>query len=130
MRLKDKVAVVTGAGTGIGQAIAELFAEEGAKIVVAEIDEKSGRAVADGIAKRGGAASFHRTDVSKESDVKAMVDAAVRQFGSINVLVNNAAAFVFGKVEDIKDSDWQRVFGVNVIGPSYCVRAVLPVMRR
>jgi NAD(P)-dependent dehydrogenase (short-subunit alcohol dehydrogenase family) len=129
MRLKDKVAVVTGAGTGIGQAIAELFAQEGAKVVIAELDGARGKSVADGIAKAGGAAMFHRTDVSREADVRAMVEAATARYGTVNVLVNNAAAFVFGKVEDIKDSDWQRVFGVNVIGQSYCVRAVLPHMR-
>jgi NAD(P)-dependent dehydrogenase (short-subunit alcohol dehydrogenase family) len=130
MRLKDKVAIVTGSGTGIGQGIAELFAREGAKVVVAELDGASGRSVADGIARAGGTAIFQRTDVSKEADVRAMVDAAVGRFGTVNILVNNAAAFVFGKVEEIKDSDWQRVFGVNVIGPSYCVRAVLPHMRK
>ncbi|MBI2965572.1 MAG: SDR family oxidoreductase [Chloroflexi bacterium] len=130
MRLKDKVAIVTGSGTGIGQAIAELFAQEGAKVMVAEIDGASGKNVADGIRKAGGTARFQRTDVSKEAEVKAMVEATVAEFGAINVLVNNAAAFVFGKVEEIKDADWQRVFGVNVIGQSYCVRSVLPHMRR
>lgn len=130
MRLEGKVAIVTGAGAGIGQGIAELFAQEGAKVVVAELDEKGGRAVVAGINAAGGSAMFHRTDVSKESEVQLMVEAAAKRFGAINILVNNAAAFVFGKVEDIKDSDWQRVFGVNVIGSSYCVRAVLPHMRR
>jgi NAD(P)-dependent dehydrogenase (short-subunit alcohol dehydrogenase family) len=121
---------VTGSGTGIGQAIVELFAREGAKVMVAELDGTSGKNVADGIRKAGGTAKFHRTDVSKEAEVRAMVEATVAEFGTVNVLVNNAAAFVFGKVEDIKDADWQRVFGVNVIGPSYCVRSVLPHMRR
>jgi NAD(P)-dependent dehydrogenase (short-subunit alcohol dehydrogenase family) len=130
MRLKDKVAIVTGSGTGIGQAIVELFAQEGAKVTVAELDGVSGKNVADGIRKAGGIARFQRTDVSKEAEVKAMVEATVAEFGAVNVLVNNAAAFVFGKVEEIKDADWQRVFGVNVIGQSYCVRSVLPHMRR
>lgn len=130
MRLKDKVAIVTGSGTGIGRAIAELFAQEGAKVVVAELDGASGKNVAVGIVKAGGTAMFHRTDVSKEVDVRAMVEATAGRFGAVNILVNNAAAFVFGKVEEIKDADWQRVFGVNVIGQSYCVRAALPHMRR
>ena len=69
------------------------------------------------------------TDVSKEADVKAMVQAAVDAYGSVNILVNDAAVFVFGEIEDITDADWARVFGVNVIGQAYCVKHVLPHMK-
>jgi NAD(P)-dependent dehydrogenase (short-subunit alcohol dehydrogenase family) len=130
MRLKDKTAIVTGSGAGIGRATAELFAREGAKVVVAELDEKAGRETADIIRKAGGQAAFHRTDVADRKSVAAMVDAAVRAYGTVNVLVNNAAAFVFGKVEDVTEEQWAKVFGVNVIGYANCVAAVLPHMCR
>lgn len=129
MRLEGKSVVVTGAGNGIGKAIAGLFAEEGARIVVAEIEEDAGMAAAAEINASGGTAVFQRTDISDEDSAKAAIQAAVDAFGTVNILVNNAAAFVFGKIEDVTRDDWDRVFGVNVIGPANCVRAVLPVMR-
>ena len=129
MRLEGKSAIVTGAGNGIGRAIAGLFAEEGARILVAEIEEDAGKAVADEINRAGGTAVFQHTDITDETSVSAAVHAAVDAFGTVNILVNNAAAFVFGKIEDVTRDDWDRVFGVNVIGPANCVRAVLPVLR-
>ncbi len=129
MRLEGKTAIVTGAGNGIGRAIAGLFAEEGASVLIAEIEEDAGKAVADEINTAGGRAVFQHTDITDESSVRAAVRAAVDAFGTVNILVNNAAAFVFGKIEDVTRDDWERVFGVNVIGPSNCVRAVLPVLR-
>ena len=128
MRLKDRVAIVTGGAAGIGRAISQLFAEEGAKVVIADIDEAGGAETERLIREAGGEASFLTTDVSKEPAVQAMVSHAVSTYGHVNVLVNNAAAFVFGEVQDVTDADWQKVFGVNVIGSSYCVRNVVPVM--
>jgi len=128
MRLKDRVAIVTGGAAGIGRAISQLFAEEGAKVVIADIDEAGGAETVRLIREAGGDASFLTTDVSQESAVKAMVSHAVSTYGGVNVLVNNAAAFVFGEVQDVTDADWQKVFGVNVIGSSYCVRNVVPFM--
>src|SRR5215469_6033405 len=98
MRLASKTAIVTGAGSGIGRAIAELFAREGAKVLVAEIEEAGGQETVATITAPGGTARFVRTDVSSENDCRAMVEAAERHFGAVHVLVNNAAAFVFGKV--------------------------------
>ncbi|MDP6300044.1 MAG: glucose 1-dehydrogenase [SAR202 cluster bacterium] len=129
MRLNDKSAIVTGGAAGIGRAICQLFAEEGASVTVADIDEVGGRETVRLIADAGGEAGFVRTDVSDETQVKAMVDQAASSMGKIDVLVNDAAAFVFGLVEDVTDDDWQRVFGVNVIGASYCVRNVMPHMK-
>ncbi len=129
MRLENKVAIVTGGAAGIGRATCELFAQEGAKVVVADIEAQGGQETARRIQSAGGQAIFVRTDVSREADAKAMVEAAVKAYGTVNVLVNNAAAFVFGRVEDITQQDWERVMGVNVIGPANCVRHVLPVMK-
>ncbi len=130
MRLRDKTAIVTGAGVGIGRAIAELFAAEGAKVVVAELEEASGTETVQRIAAAGGRAVMRQTDIADEDSVRAMADAAVSEFGHVDILVNNAAAFVFGKVEDVTDDDWGRVLGVNVIGTSHCVRHVIPSMRQ
>ena len=100
-----------------------------ARVVVADIDTDGGRETARRINESGGSALFVETDVSRESDVARMVDAAVAEFGTVSALVNDAAAFVFGTVEQVSDADWQRVLGVNVLGPSYTVRHVLPHMR-
>ncbi|MCH9010840.1 MAG: glucose 1-dehydrogenase [Chloroflexi bacterium] len=129
MRLENKVAIVTGGAAGIGRAICELFAQEGAKIVVADIDVGGGEETVKKIRDSQGESLFVRTDVSVESDVQAMVEAAKAAYGTVDVLVNDAAAFVFGEVQDVTDADWQRVFGVNVIGQAYCVKHVLPVMK-
>jgi NAD(P)-dependent dehydrogenase (short-subunit alcohol dehydrogenase family) len=129
MRLENKVAIVTGGAAGIGRAICELFAAEGAKLMIGDIDESGGAETVRRITGAGGEARFLRTDVSKEADAKALVAATVAAYGTVNVVVNDAAAFVFGKVEDVTDEMWQRVFGVNVIGAAYCVKHVLPVMR-
>jgi len=130
MRLKGKTAIVTGSGAGIGRAIAELFAEEGANVVVAELDEASGRETDHRISEAGGQAIFAHTDISDEHSVANMVPAALQAFGGIDILVNNAAAFVFGTVESATDADWQRVMSVNVFGTARVVRHVVPEMRR
>lgn len=128
--LDGKTAIVTGSGNGIGRAIAMRFAAEGAKITVAEIEEDSGQETVELINQAGGTAVFSRTDTTDSDSVKSTVAATASVHGEVDVLVNNAAAFVFGKVEDVTPDDWARVFGVNVIGYSNCVREVLPSMRR
>ncbi|MEX0761188.1 MAG: glucose 1-dehydrogenase [Dehalococcoidia bacterium] len=130
MRLQDKTAIVTGGGAGIGRAVSQLFASEGARVVVAEIDEAGGQATVEDIKSTGGEAIYQRTDTSDANSVHSMVGAAQGRYGPINILVNNAAAFVFGKVEDVTPEDWAKVFGVNVIGYANCVREVLPSMRQ
>ena len=129
MRLRDKVAIITGGASGIGRAIAELFAEEGAKVAIADIDVEGGQETVSHIKSSGADAIFHRTDVSRESEVGEMVHQVAQKFGGISILVNDAAAFVFGKVENVTDDDWARVLGVNLIGPSYCVKHALPHLK-
>jgi NAD(P)-dependent dehydrogenase (short-subunit alcohol dehydrogenase family) len=110
VRLQDKVALVTGAGTGIGRAIALEFAREGAKVVVAEIDEASGRAVVDEIAGAGGEARVQRCDVAQESEVVAAIAAAVDAYGRLDVMVNNAG---------VAQRDWDTTIAVNLSGVYY-----------
>jgi NAD(P)-dependent dehydrogenase (short-subunit alcohol dehydrogenase family) len=129
MRLENKVAIVTGGASGIGRAICELFAEEGARVAVADVDAQGGQETVRNIRAARGEAFFVRTDVSREAEVEKMVQATVSAYGTVNVLVNDAAVFVFGLVENVTDADWQRVLGVNVLGPAYCVKHVLPAMK-
>jgi NAD(P)-dependent dehydrogenase (short-subunit alcohol dehydrogenase family) len=116
MRLRDKVAIVTGGANGIGRATCELFAEEGARVVVADIERDAGRETVDRIKSAGGMAILAETDVSKEADVERMVRDSVNAYGTVDVLVCDAAAFAFGTVDSATESDWQRALGVNVMG--------------
>ena len=128
-RFEGKTVIVTGGGTGIGEAICHRFASEGAQVVIAELESDNGEGTAADINDNGGKAMFCQTDTSDSDSVRSMIGCAVDEYGTIDILVNNAAAFVFGKVEDLTDADWARVFGVNVIGYANCVREVLPTFR-
>ncbi len=130
MRLQGKTAIVTGGASGIGRAICELFAEHGARVAIADIDTDGGEETQRRITAAGGDAVFIRTDVSDEADVERMVAAAVAAYGdAIHILVNDAAVFVFGEVQDVSAADWQRVLGVNVLGQAYCVKYALPHLK-
>lgn len=128
-RLKDKVAVVTGGGAGIGRATCELFAEEGAAVVVAERNEATGRDTADHLTRSGGRALFVPTDVADEASVRRMVGEAVRAFGRVNVLVNNAAVFVLAGIEATPEQ-WREILDVNVMGVALVTKHVVPELRR
>ena len=119
MRLENRNAIVTGSGNGIGRAIAILFAKEGANVIVADIEEDTGNETVEIIKANGGEASFINVDTSKLDSVENMVNSSIEKYGDINVLVNNAAAFVFGNIENITQNDWSKVLGVNVIAVSY-----------
>jgi len=131
MRLQNKVAIITGAAHGIGRAIADLYAEEGASVLVADIDAAAGNQVADAIVARGGAARFEHCDVGSRESVEAAVQAAACFTGRIDVLCNNAAYLGdFHGVLDAADEEWERCLRVQVLGTAHCTRAVLPYMIR
>jgi NAD(P)-dependent dehydrogenase (short-subunit alcohol dehydrogenase family) len=130
MRLKDKIAIVTGAAHGIGKAIAEVFAEEGAWVLVADLDDDAGEATAAGIRGRGGRAAFRHVDVADEAQVAAAVQqAAEAGDGRIDVLCNNAA--YLGPWHDVVAAprdEWDRCLQTGLLGTAHCTRAVLPLM--
>jgi dihydroanticapsin dehydrogenase len=128
-RLQDKVAVVTGGGEGIGRATCVRLAEEGAAIVVAEINPRTGKATAEALQKAGSRAVFVETDVANETSVQNMVRVAAAEFGRIDVLVNNAAIFVLNGIEASVE-EWRKILDVNVMGPALVAKHVVPEMRK
>jgi NAD(P)-dependent dehydrogenase (short-subunit alcohol dehydrogenase family) len=128
LRLPGKVAIVTGGASGIGRATAELFAEEGARVVVGDIDDRGGLEVAAAIAGAGGVGAFVRADVAREADAAGLVAETVGRFGGVDILVNSAAVFVLKGV-DASVEDWQRSLGVNVIGTALVTREASRAMR-
>ena len=125
-RLEGRVAIVTGAGRGIGAAIAARFAEEGARVVVAELDADGGEACAARLRQNGYAALAVQTDVGDPESVQRMVEATLVHFGLPEVLVNNAGVNVFHHPLEMPASEWERCFRVDLDGAWYCCRAVLP----
>jgi len=132
MKLKDKVAIITGAGQGIGQVYAHKFAEAGAKVVVAEYNEGTGIEVADTIRSNGYEACFLKTDVSEEKSTQSMAQSTIDRYGRIDILVNNAAVFAtlgFKPFDEIPLEEWERVMAVNLRGLWQCCKAVVPFMK-
>ncbi|HWB52980.1 MAG TPA: SDR family oxidoreductase [Tepidisphaeraceae bacterium] len=128
-RLKDKVAIVTGAANGIGKAIAEGFAAEGAHTVVADLDEKGGQEVVSEIKSRLGSAVFVRCDVSAEADVKKVIDTAMKRSGKIDVLCNNASHIMdWHDVINATDAEWKKCLDVGLLGTAMFMKHVLPLM--
>ena len=130
MRLANKVAVVTGSSSGIGRATAIRFAEEGAAVCVADLDVGGGDETVAQIKAAGGRAFFRKADISSESEIRELMNTAAREMGGLDILVNNAAAFVFGTVETASEQDWDRVLNVNVKGYAFCSKYAVPHMRK
>ena len=131
MRLKDRVAVITGAGRGIGRAAAELFAREGAKLVLAEINEDLGTKVEQAIRDGGGDATFVRTDVSRSADVQALFATTKDTYGALHVLYNNASIFLRkddGPVTKLHEEIWDRVLAVNLHSVFLCCKYGIPLI--
>ncbi|MBP6822835.1 MAG: SDR family oxidoreductase [Acidobacteria bacterium] len=129
-RMKDKVAVITGSGAGMGEGIARLFAEEGAKVVVSGRDRGKGEAVAADIVKHGSSAIFHRADVSIEADCRALIDRAAEHFGQIDVLVNNVGLSTRGTIEDTTVELWDQLFATNVRSAFVCAQQAVKYMKQ
>ena len=128
MRLEAKVAIITGSGSGIGRATAELFAQEGAKVIVAEYDAEAGQTTVEAIQDAGGEALFVQVDVSKADQVQQMVQTTLDTFGRIDILFNNAGTLIWGTVLDTAEEAWNRLMGINLNGAFLCSKAVLPHM--
>jgi NAD(P)-dependent dehydrogenase (short-subunit alcohol dehydrogenase family) len=128
MKLKQKSAIVTGAASGMGAAIAELFAKEGAKVILADYNLEGAEAVAARIRENGGTAKAIRVDVAELTDVENMVETAVNEYGTLDILVNNAGIMDgFEPVADITDEKWERIFAVNTTGVMRAMRKAIPI---
>ncbi len=129
--VEGKVALVTGAASGIGNATAHALAREGARVVVTDIDVAGGEKTAAAIAESGGRAHFVRADVTRESDVEALIAAAVETFGRLDCAVNNAGITPTpGPLHDIALEDWIRTLTINLTGIFLCLKYELPVMQK
>ena len=131
MRLKDKVAIVTGAGSGFGEAIAKRFAEEGAKVIVNDIVEDAARRVADEIGKAGGEARVAVADVARDADVARLVKSATDEFGRLDIVVNNAGTTHRNRpMLEVGEDEFDRIYAVNVKSLFLTARHAVPVMRK
>jgi NAD(P)-dependent dehydrogenase (short-subunit alcohol dehydrogenase family) len=127
-RLKDRVAIVTGAGQGIGAATAQAFAREGAAVVIAERNAATGAAMAEALKLAGARALFVQTDIADAASVEAMVAATMQAFGAVHILVNNAGINVFHEPLQTSEEEWRRCFAVDLDGAWLVSKAVLPHM--
>lgn len=128
-RLENKVAIITGAASGIGKETALLFAKEGAKITVSDINEEAGKKVVEEINNSGGSSIFVKANTAIPSDSENLVAETVKAFGGLHIAVNNAGVgSAFSKVADIKPEDWQRVIDINLSGVFYGMKYQIPEM--
>lgn len=126
--LENKVCIVTGAASGIGEATATLLAERGAVVMIADVNDLQGAAVATRIQRNGGTVAFQHCDISRGEDVEALVAATVRKFGRLNALVANAGVQIEKPLADTSDAEWDRVININLKGTFLCCRAAVRQM--
>jgi len=129
-RLGGKVALVTGAGSGIGRGCALRLAAEGSSVLLADLESRGGEDTADQIVQIGGSAYFQATDVRVEEDCHRAVNAAVRQFGGLDVLVNNAGIYPRSTLEDTTEEFWDQMLAINLKGPFFLCKHAVPLMRQ
>ena len=129
-RLDGKVALISGAARGQGAVEAQLFAREGAAVVLGDIRDEDGKQVEAAIRAAGGAATYVRLDVTSEPDWRAAVATAVQAYGRLNVLVNNAGILFRARIEDTQEADWDRIMAVNVKGVFLGTKCAIPAMRQ
>lgn len=128
MKLDGKVAVVTGAASGMGKAIATLYAKEGAKVVVADLNKEGAEQVVEEISNDGGVATAVQVNVAKLEDIEHMIDTAVNKYGTLDILVNNAGIMDgFEPVGDISDEKWDLIFELNTKGVMRAIRKAIPI---
>ena len=131
MRLKDKVAIITGAGRGIGRAIAKLYAQEGAKVVINyNRSEKEAINLAEEIQKLGEEVLVIKANVAKSDEVKDMVKKTVEKFGRVDILVNNAGILISAPFDETTEEIWDETMEVNMKGPYLCSKEVIPIMQK
>jgi 3-oxoacyl-[acyl-carrier protein] reductase len=130
VRLADRAAVITGAGSGIGRATAELFAREGARVLVADLDQAGGQETVERVREYGGEASFVRVDVADAGDVRRMLDASVERYGALDVLFNNAGlAMPFTPIEELEPGLLDALIDVNIKGVFLGCQLAAPIMK-
>jgi NAD(P)-dependent dehydrogenase (short-subunit alcohol dehydrogenase family) len=125
-QLSGKVALITGAGSGIGRAIATLFAQQGARITIADIDEKAAEKTATQINRKGGNAAYTRADVSKSADTRKIVQTTLKTHGKLTTLVNNAGIESTGTVTELTEKNWDKVINTNLKGTFLCSKHSTP----
>ncbi|HXH99610.1 MAG TPA: glucose 1-dehydrogenase [Sphingobacteriaceae bacterium] len=130
LSLKEKVAVITGGGSGIGKAVSLLFAKQGAVVCILDMDEKAGTSVSEEIAALNGKSFFQKCNVSSQHEVLQIVKNITDRFSTVDILVNNAGIAHIGTAETTSEEDFERVLNVNVKGVYNCLFAVLPVMKQ
>jgi NAD(P)-dependent dehydrogenase (short-subunit alcohol dehydrogenase family) len=128
MRLENKVAIITGAGSGIGQTIALIFSKEGAKVVVADLFEEGGLETVNQIKEKGGKAIFVKTDVSDPKDIDKMVEKCLDEFSKVDVLVNNAGIYKSLPLTETSEEDWDKILKINLKGVFLGSKRVIPEM--
>ncbi len=130
MRLKDRVAIITGGACGIGRETASTFAKEGARVVIADRDETTGEEAVAQLRESGADALFYALDVTDAESVNRMVETVVNRFQRIDILINNAGITADSMLDKLTPEQWQRVIDVNLSGVFYCTQAVVPQMKK